>query len=100
MAAEGFMRFSVGLGCYRRILLRQGYNRPRERHLQGENSCLGSGQNVLVPSVSVSQPINVKAWLVLRCSEGFSVQKGSIEDSAVLGTSLEASLQMFSIFLI
>lgn len=90
----------MGLGLYRRTLLRQEYNRPRETHLQGENSGLGSGQNVLVPSVSVSQPISVKAWLVLRGSEGFSVQKGSIEDSAGLGTSLEASLQMFSIFLI
>lgn len=82
----------MGLGLYRRTLLRQGYNRPREKHLQGENPGLSCGQNVLVPSVAVSQPVSVKAWLVLRGSEGFSAQKGSAEDDAGLRASLEASL--------
>lgn len=97
---EGSVRFSVGLGCYRRTPLRQGYNRPRETHLQGANPGLGCGQNVLVPSVSVSQPISAKAWVVLRSSEGFSAQKGSAEHNAGLKGSLEASLRMFSIYFI
>lgn len=86
----------MGLGCCRRTLLRQGYNRARETHLQGANPGLVCGQNVLVPSVSVPQPRSIKAWLVLRGWEGL-VHRKEVLRTELGWECLEASLQMLSV---
>ena len=88
----------MGLGGYSRTLLRQGQQQAKGATPRGAKPGLCCGQNVLVPSLlplSVSYPISVKAWLVLRGLEAFSVQKGSAEQNAELEGGLEAALGMF-----